>query len=106
MQLYRGTIKIFSNWTTSLEEGLALTEDKLKEQVAVPELGTMFMLCDNSTLHTHIPNISVLPTRNRMEEAASKFPELPAGVDVTRQETLMSFFQIKSSMNLHKRSTK
>ncbi len=63
VQLYRGTIKIFSNWATSLEEGLALTEDKLKEQVAVPELGTMFMLCDNSTLHTHIPDISVLPTK-------------------------------------------
>ncbi len=41
-----------------------------------------------------------------MEVAASKFPELPAGVDVTRLETSMSFFQIKSSMNLHKRSGK
>jgi hypothetical protein len=34
MQLYRGTIKIFSNLTTSLEGGMALMEDKLKEQVA------------------------------------------------------------------------
>jgi hypothetical protein len=34
-------IKIFSNQTNSLEGGLALTEDKLKEQVASLELGTM-----------------------------------------------------------------
>jgi hypothetical protein len=27
VQLYRGTIKTFSNWKTSLEGGLALVED-------------------------------------------------------------------------------
>jgi hypothetical protein len=34
-----------------------------------------------------------------MELAKRKFPEVPTGVDVTRQ-TLMSFLQIKSSMGL------
>jgi hypothetical protein len=44
---YRGTIKIFSNPTMSLEDGLVLIEDKLKEQVVSLELGTMFVLCSN-----------------------------------------------------------
>ncbi len=45
VQLYRGTIKIFSNQTTSLERCLALMDDKLKEQVVAGlELGTMFVL--------------------------------------------------------------
>jgi hypothetical protein len=34
VQLYRGTIKIFYNWTMSLESSLELMEDKLKEQMA------------------------------------------------------------------------
>jgi hypothetical protein len=34
VQLYRGPIKIFSNWSSTMEGGLALMEDKAKEQVA------------------------------------------------------------------------
>jgi hypothetical protein len=44
-----GTIKIFSNRTTSLEDGLALMEDKLNEQVLGLELGIMFTLHCTST---------------------------------------------------------
>jgi hypothetical protein len=45
VQLYRGSIKIFYIWTTSLEGGLALMEDKLKKHVAGLEVGTLFVLC-------------------------------------------------------------
>ncbi len=34
VQLFKGMIRIFSNHTASLEGGLALMEDKVKEQVA------------------------------------------------------------------------
>ncbi len=63
MQLYRGPIKIFSNWSTSLEGGLALTEDKLKEQVALLELGTIFVLCGNLALHHPHPQQLCSPAR-------------------------------------------
>jgi hypothetical protein len=63
VQLYRGPIKIFSNRSSTLEGGLALIEDKAKEQVASLELGTMFVLCGNSALHTHSPTSLSLLTR-------------------------------------------
>ncbi len=76
VQLYRVPIKIFSNHSSTLEGGLALMEDKAKEQVAGLELGTMFVLCGNSALHTHIPNIAVLAHQDhRMEVATGKFAE-------------------------------
>ncbi len=84
MQLYRGPIKIFSNRFTSLEGGQVLMEGKMKEQVAELELGMMFVLCGNSALHTHIPNIAVFAHQDhRMEAATGKFAEQPAGADVT-----------------------
>ncbi len=81
VQLHRGPIKIFTNWSTSLEVGLALMEDKLKEQVAGLEIGTIFVLCGNSALHTHITNIAVFAHQDqRMEVAAGKFSEQAADV--------------------------
>jgi hypothetical protein len=104
VQLYRGPIKIFTNRSSTLEGGLALMEDKAKEQVAGLELGTMFVLCGNSTLHTHIPNIAVFAHQDhRMEVATGRFKDQPAGTDVTKLETSMSFLQIKSSMGLHEK---
>jgi hypothetical protein len=80
------------SWKTTLgSQGLALMEDKLKEQVAGLELATMFVLCGNSSLHTHIPNIAMFAQQDhRMEVAMGKIPEVPTGADMTRQETLMS----------------
>jgi hypothetical protein len=82
VQQYRVTIKI---QTTSLWGSLELMEDKLKEQVAGLELGTMWQLC---VAHSHLP---------------TKFPKVPVGADITRLETLMSFLQIRSSMRLHEK---
>jgi hypothetical protein len=80
VQLYWGSIKIFSNWSRTLAGGLALMEDKAKEQVAGLELGTMFVLCGKSALHPHIPNIVVFAHQDhRMEVATGKFVEQPAG---------------------------
>jgi hypothetical protein len=71
VQLYKGLIKIFSNRSNTLEGSLALMEDRPKEQVARLELGTMFVLCGNSALHTHIPNIAVSAHQDhRMEVRA------------------------------------
>jgi hypothetical protein len=85
-------------------QNLALMEDKTKEQVAGMELGTMFVPCDNSALHTNIPIIVVFAHQNhRMEVATGKFTEQPAGTDVTKLETSMSFLQIKASMGLHEK---
>jgi hypothetical protein len=79
-------------------------EDKAKEQVAGLELGTMFVLCGNSALHTHIPNIAVFAHQDhRMEVATGKFKDQPAGTDVAKLETSMSFLQIKASMGLHEK---
>jgi hypothetical protein len=56
-------------------DGLALMDDRLKEQVSGLELGTMFVLCGNSPLHTHVPNKAVFAHwDHRMEEATGKFP--------------------------------
>ncbi len=63
VQLYWGPIKIFSNWSRTLAGGLALMEDKAKEQVAGLELGTMFVLCGKSALHPTSPTSRCLPTR-------------------------------------------
>ncbi len=105
VRLYQGPIKIFCNRSSTLEGGLALMEDKAKEQVAVLELGTMFVLCGNSALHTHIPNIAEFAHQDhRMEVAMGKFVEQQAGADVTKLETSMSFLQIKASMGLHEKS--
>jgi hypothetical protein len=94
VQLYKGPIKIFSNRSTSLESGLALMEEKLKEQMGGLELGTMYVLCGNSALHTHIPNILVFTLQDqRMEVATGKFAEQPAGANVTKLETSMSLLQ-------------
>ncbi len=38
VQLYKGMIRVFSNHTASLEGGLALMEDKVKESVAGQEM--------------------------------------------------------------------
>jgi hypothetical protein len=70
VQLQRGPIKIFSNRSSTLEGGLALMEDKAKEQLAGLELGTMFVLCGNSALHTHIPNIAVFTHQDHRMEVA------------------------------------
>jgi hypothetical protein len=79
VHLYRGPIRIFSNQSSTLEGGLALMEDKVKEQVADLELGMMFVLCRNSTpppLNTHIPNITVFAHQDhRMEVATGKFAQ-------------------------------
>jgi hypothetical protein len=48
VHLYRGPIRIFSNQSSTLEGGLVLMEDKVKEQVANLELGMMFVLYRNS----------------------------------------------------------
>ncbi len=103
VQLYWGPNKI-SNRSSTLEGSLALMEDQAKEQVASLELGTMFGPCGNSALHTHIPNIAVFAHQDhRMEVATGKFVEQPAGADVMKLETSMSFLQIKASMGLHKK---
>jgi hypothetical protein len=69
-----------TNRTTSLEGGLALMEDKLKEQVAALEFGTMFTLFGNTALHTHFPNIVMFaPKDHRMEVAMGKLPEVLTG---------------------------
>jgi hypothetical protein len=70
VQLYRGPIKIFSNRTSSLEGGLALMEDKVKEQVAGLELGMMFVLCGNWALPIHISNIPVFAHQDHRMEVA------------------------------------
>ncbi len=88
----QGAYKIFSNRSSTLEGGLALMEDKAKEQVAGLELGTMFVLCGNSALHTHIPNIAVFAHQDhRMEVATRRFKDQPAGTDMAKLETSMSF---------------
>ncbi len=96
VQLYRGPIKIFSNRSSTLEGSLAL--------MAGLELGTMFVLCGNSTLHTHILNIAVFAHQDhQMEMATGRFKDQPAGTDVTKLETTMSFLQIKASVGLHEK---
>ncbi len=60
VQLFREPIKMFSNWSSTLEGRLALMEDKVKEKVVGLELGMMFVSCGNSALYTHIPNIVTL----------------------------------------------
>ncbi len=79
MQLNRGTIKISSNRMNSLEVGLTLMEDKLKEQV----VGMMFVLCGNSVLYTHIPNNAIFAHQDHhMEMAIGRFPKMSEKIDV------------------------
>ncbi len=55
-------------------------------------------------LYTHIPIIAVFAHQDhRMEVATSRFKEQPAGMDLTKLETSMSFLQIKASMRLHEK---
>ncbi len=64
----------------------------------------MLVLCWNSALHTHIPNIAVFTHQDhRMEVAKGRFREQPARTDLTKLETSMSFLQIKASMGLHEK---
>ncbi len=99
-----GPIKIFSNWSTSLEGGLALMEDKLKEQVALLELETMFVLCGNLALHHPHPQHScVRPLGPQDGGDHWEIYEQPAGADVTKLETSMSFLEIKASMGLQEK---
>jgi hypothetical protein len=59
----------------------------------------------NSALHTHIPNIAVFAHQNhQMEVAMGRFKDQPAGTDVTKLETSMSFLQIKASLGLHEKT--
>jgi hypothetical protein len=52
-----------------------MMEDKLKEQVAGLDLGTMFVLCGDLALHNHFPNIAVFAHQdNHMGMATGKFP--------------------------------
>jgi hypothetical protein len=87
-------IRIFSNHTASLEGGLALMEDKVKELVAGLELQQMFMLCGNSARCTHIPNIAVFAHQDpRMEVASGK--HLEEDIDTTQLESTMSVLQVR-----------
>jgi hypothetical protein len=64
----------------------------------------MFVLCGNSALHTHIPNIAVFAHQDhQMEVATGRFKDQPAGTDMTKLETTMSFLQIKASVGLHEK---
>ncbi len=102
VQLYRGMIRIFSNHMSSLEGGIALMEDKVKEQVAGLELQHMFVLCGNSVLRTHIPNIAIFAHQDpRMEVASGK--HLEEDLDTTRLESTMSFLQIRALMSLQEK---
>jgi hypothetical protein len=99
LQLYKGMNRIFSNHMASLEGGLALMEDKVKEEVAGLELHHMFLLCGNSTLRTHIPSIANFAHQDpRMEVVSGK--HLEGATDTTRLESLMSFQQIQAWMSL------
>jgi hypothetical protein len=72
--------------------------------VAGLELETVFMLCGNSALHTQILNIAVFAHQDhRMEVAMGRFKDQPAGTDVTKLETSMSFLQIKASLGLQEK---
>jgi hypothetical protein len=102
VKLYKGIIRIFSNHMASMEVGLALMEDKMKDQVARLDLQHMFVLCGNSALCTHIPNLAVFAHQGlRMEVASRKHPEGPT--DTTRQESMMSFLQMWASMSLQEK---
>ncbi len=104
MQLHRMPFKIFSNLSTSLKGVLALMEDKVKEQVARLEMETMFVLCGNSAMHTHIPSNAVFAIQDqRMEVATGMFAEQPARDDIINLEMSMSFLQINVSMGLHEK---
>jgi hypothetical protein len=71
------------------------------KQVADLELGIMFVLCGNSALHTHIPDIVVFSNQDhRLELATGQFSDMHVGTDVIRLESLMSFLQIKSTISL------
>jgi hypothetical protein len=95
-------VRTFSNHTTSLKGGLALMEDKVKEQVAGLELQHMFVLCGNSALRTHIPNIAVFAHQDpRMEVASGR--NLEETTVTTRLESTMSFLQIRASMSLQEK---
>jgi hypothetical protein len=59
VQLHKGMITIFSYQTARMEVELALMEDKVKEKVAGLELQHMFMLCGNSAICTHMPNMTL-----------------------------------------------
>jgi hypothetical protein len=64
----------------------------------------MFLLCGNSTFHTHISNITASAHQDhRLEVTMGKFPEMPVGTDVTCLDSLISFLQIKSSINFHEK---
>jgi hypothetical protein len=65
VQLYKGMIRIFSNHTASLDGGLALMEDKVKEQEAGLELQHMFVLCSSLALRTTYPTLPSLHIRTR-----------------------------------------
>jgi hypothetical protein len=79
-------------------------EDKLKEQAGSLELGIMFVLCGDTAMHTHIPNIAVFAYQDhRMEVATGKFLEVTTGVDMMWLEISMIFLQIKFTMGLHKK---
>jgi hypothetical protein len=53
---------------------------------------------------THIPNIAVFAHQDhRMEVATGRFKDQPAGTNVTKLETTMSFRQIKASVGLHEK---
>jgi hypothetical protein len=88
VQLDWGLIRIFS--TFSLEGGLALMEDKVKEQVTGLELRHMFILCCNSALCTHIPNVAIFVYQDMRMEVASRYHEFSAdrGIDELSGEDL------------------
>jgi len=102
IQLYRGFIRIFSNSTGTLEGGLAMMEDKEKEQVAGLELQQMFVLCGNSALRTHIPSIAVFAHQDQQMQVASG-KNLEEDFTITRLESTMSFLQIRTTMSLQEK---
>ena len=85
---------MFTNSTSSLEGGLAVVEDILKEQVAGLELSNIFLLCGTSALKTHIKNLVLIVHPDKdMEIAKGTFTTNPADGDMKALETSMSFLQ-------------
>jgi hypothetical protein len=101
VQLYRGLMKVYVNWSRVYEGSTTVVEHQDKDQAAGLEMADSFILCIHQAFKTHIKSIAVFIHKDdRMEVAQGHLANKEGDGDLTCLESGMSFLHVKAAMSM------
>jgi hypothetical protein len=101
VSLYRGHIKVLTNFTATFTDGTASVTGRDKNQVAGLELKETMILCGWAAQTTHIKSIAVFfHPMEQIKVASGKFNMVTTDAEFTCLESELSFLQVRATMSL------